>query len=182
MQPTTPPDPVSAFDRACSAYLRGSGLVLRVLGVLALALMVGSHALEIGWRFFHERGLSWVHEFSMIAAMVLYFLMYAEIAKQRDYVRLDLLEQRLPAGARRHLSTFIRLVVLAFHALVAWYAVGTARFAAAFDTTVLEWPETVFYLPLALGCADIVLTETIHLWRHLRGQDEGERAAPRVLT
>ena len=65
MQPTTPPDSVSAFDRACSAYLRGSGLVLRVLGVLALALMVGSHALEIGWRFFHERGLSWVHEFNL---------------------------------------------------------------------------------------------------------------------
>lgn len=182
MQPATTPAPASAFDRACSAYLRGSGLALRVLGVLALALMVGSHALEIAWRFFNQRGLSWVHEFSIIAAMVLYFLMYAEISKQRDYVRLDLLEQRLPAAARRHLSTFIRLVVLAFHALAAWYAVATARFAAAFDTTVLEWPETVFYVPLALGCADIVLTEAIHLWRHLRGQAEEERAAPRVLT
>lgn len=182
MQPATPSAPASAFDRACSAYLRGSGLALRVLGVLALALMVGSHALEIGWRFVHSRGLSWVHEFSLIAAMVLYFLMYAEIAKQRDYVRLDLLEQRLPAGARRHLSTFIRLVVLVFHALAAWYAVVTARFAAAFDTTVLEWPETVFYVPLALGCADIVLTEAIHLWRHLRGQGDEDRAAPRVLT
>lgn len=182
MSPTPPAESRSGFDRACSAYLRGSGLALRVLGVLALALMVGSHALEIAWRFFNQRGLSWVHEFSLIAAMVLYFLMYAEIAKQRDYVRLDLLEQRLPAGARRHVSTFIRLVVLAFHALVAWYAVGTARFAAAFDTTVLEWPETVFYVPLALGCADIVLTEAIHLWRHLRGQGEEDRAAPRVLT
>lgn len=172
----------SVLDRACSGYLRASGLALRVLGVLALALMVGSHTLEIVWRLLYSRGLSWVHEFSLIAAMVLYFLMYAEIAKQRDYVRLDLLEQRLPAMARHHLSTFIRLTVLAFHALVAWYAVGTARFAAAFDTTVLEWPETVFYLPLALGCADIVLTESIHLWRHLRDGDAGDRTSPRVVT
>ena len=182
MQYTATPSTTSVIDRACGAYLRGSGLLLRVLGVLALALMVGSHSLEIVWRLLYSRGLSWVHEFSLIVAMVLYFLMYAEISKQRDYVRLDLLEQRLPAGARRHLSTFIRLVVLVFHALVAWYAVGTARFAAAFDTTVLEWPETVFYLPLALGCADIVLTEAIHLSRHLRGQAEDAHAAPRVLT
>jgi TRAP-type C4-dicarboxylate transport system permease small subunit len=182
MQQTTNPDTASTLDRACSAYLHASGLALRVLGVAALALMVGSHALEIVWRLLYSRGLSWVHEFSLIAAMVLYFLMYAEIAKQRDYVRLDLLEQRLPEAARRHLSTFIRLVVLVFHALVAWYAVGTARFAAAFDTTVLEWPETVFYLPLALGCADIVLTETIHLWRHLRGQGADDRAVRRALT
>jgi TRAP-type C4-dicarboxylate transport system permease small subunit len=47
---------------------------------------------------------------------------------------------------------------------------------------VLEWPETVFYLPLALGCADIVLTETIHLWRHLRGQGADDRAVRRALT
>lgn len=172
----------SVFDRACNAYLRGSGLALRILGVLALVLMVGSHTLEILWRLRYSSGLSWVHEFSLIVAMVLYFLMYAEISKQRDYVRLDLLERRLPDVARHHLSTFIRLVVIGFHAFVAWYGVVTARFAAAFDTTVLQWPETVFYVPLALGCADIVLTEIIHLWRHLNRQGGEERSAPPVLT
>lgn len=172
----------SSVDALCNAYLRGSGLALRALGVAALVLMVGSHTLEIVWRLLYSRGLSWVHEFSLIAAMVLYFLIYAEIAKKRDYVRLDLLEQRLGEPARRHVSTFIRLVVIAFHVLVAWYGVATARFAAAFDTTVLQWPETVFYVPLALGCADIVLTEIIHLWRHLQGHDGNDRTVPRVLT
>jgi TRAP-type C4-dicarboxylate transport system permease small subunit len=182
MQPTTAPEPVPVFTRACDAYLRGSGLVLRVLGVSALALMVGSHALEIGWRFIHTRGLSWVHEFSVIAAMFLYFLTYAEISKKRDYVRLDLLEQRLPDTMRRHLSTAIRVLVIVFHGMVAWHALTTVRFVAAFSTTVLEWPETVFYLPLLVGCADIVLTESIHLIRHLQGRSGSSAAAPRVLT
>ncbi len=171
----------SRFDRWSANYLVVSGKVLRMLGGLALITMVGSHGLEVLWRLLFSRGLNWVHEFSLIVAMVLYFLMYSEVAKQGDYVRLDYLERRIAERAARHLTTVIRILVLAFHASVAWFAFGTARFAAGFTTTILEWPETVFYLPLAVGCADIVLTEAIFLVRHLRGDAPQERIV-RVLT
>jgi TRAP-type C4-dicarboxylate transport system permease small subunit len=58
--------------------------------------------------------------------------------------------------------------VLVFQAMVAWFAWRTARFAALFETPVLSWPEWVFYAPVAIGCADIVITEAIFLVWQLR--------------
>jgi TRAP-type C4-dicarboxylate transport system permease small subunit len=50
-----------------------------------------------------------------------------------------------------------------------------------FELPILGWGEWVYYLPLALGSADIVLTETIFLTWQLRGVDVGEERAE-VLT
>ncbi|MGE0798701.1 MAG: TRAP transporter small permease [Lautropia sp.] len=170
------------FDRWSMAYLLASAKLVRAVGALALVVMVGSHALEIVWRQVNGRGLSWVHEFSIIVAMLLYFFMYAEVSKTRDYVRLELLEQHLSPRSAAALAGVIRVLVLGFHLLVAWFAFESVRFAANFETTVLGWPETVYVLPLAVGCTDIAVTEAIHLARHLLGLPQPRRLGPRVLT
>lgn len=131
--------------------------------------MVAINAAEIAYRFFFTRGLNWVQELSIILAMVLYFLSYALIAKDREYIRVEVFARALGAAGRRRLSIATRLVVLVFQAMVAWFAWKTASFAALFETPVLAWPEWVFYAPVAVGCADIVVTELIFLVRQLRG-------------
>jgi TRAP-type C4-dicarboxylate transport system permease small subunit len=61
--------------------------------------------------------------------------------------------------------------------MVAWYAVKTTRFSVMFETPVLGWSEWVLYAPLAVGCADIFVTELVHLTWQLRGIEvEEERA------
>ena len=105
----------------------------------------------------------------MVLAMTLYFLIYALIAKNREYIRIDLVAGLLAPRSRRALAVAIRLVVLVFHGLVAWYAARTAQFARLFETPILGWGEWVFYLPLAIGCTDIVITELIHLAWQLQG-------------
>lgn len=138
--------------------------------------MVAINSAEIVYRFTFSRGLNWVQELSIMLAMVLYFFAYALIAKDREYIRIELFARGLGPEGRRRLSMATRLVVLVFHAMVVWYAVKTARFAALFETPVLGWPELVFYLPIALGCADILVTEATYFWRQLRRTDP-ERAA-----
>ena len=130
--------------------------------------MLAINTAEIAHRFFFTRGINWVQELSIILAMVLYFLVYSLIAKEREYIRVELFARLLGAEGRRRLSIATRLLVLVFQAMVAWFAWKTARFAALFETPVLSWPEWVFYAPVAIGCADIVVTEAIFLVWQLR--------------
>lgn len=130
--------------------------------------MLAISTAEIAYRFVFTRGLNWVQELSIMLAMVLYFLAYALIAKDREYIRVELFARLLGPEGRRRLSIATRLVVVVFQAMVAWYAWRTAKFAALFETPVLSWPEWVFYAPVAIGCADIVVTELIHLVWQLR--------------
>lgn len=144
--------------------------------------MVAINSAEIAHRLLFTRGLNWVQELSIILAMTLYFFVYALIAKDREYIRVELFVRLLGPAGRRSLGVAIRLVILLFHGLLVWYAVKTARFAALFETPVLGWPEWVFYAPLVVGCADIVLTELVHLAWQLRGIDPDQRAHRGILT
>jgi len=144
--------------------------------------MVAINAAEIVYRFSFTRGLNWVQELSIILAMTLYFFAYAMIAKDREYIRIELAARLLGPRAKRALSVAIRLAVLAFQGMVAWYAAQTAKFAAIFETPVLGWPEWVLYAPLAIGCADIVITELIHLAWLLRGIEVEPDARAGILT
>ena len=139
--------------------------------------MVAINTAEIGHRLAFIRGLNWVQELSLILAMTLYFFVYALIAKDREYIRIDLLPRLFGPRGKRALAVAVRLVVLVFQGMLAWYAVRTTQFAAIFETHILGWGEWVYYLPLAVGCADIVLTELIYLVWQLRGIEVQEERA-----
>ncbi|MBI1776743.1 MAG: TRAP transporter small permease subunit [Proteobacteria bacterium] len=159
-------DSLSAgFDRLAKAYLRFSGAVLRWAAMLLLSAMVAINATEVVWRAATGGGLGWTQELSIILAMALYFLCYALVAKDGEYIRVEILFNAFPAALQRPLSVLIRLVVIVFHGMVFWFTLWTMRFVGMFDTPVLQWPESVFYAPLAVGAFDIALTEVIRLIR-----------------
>jgi TRAP-type C4-dicarboxylate transport system permease small subunit len=162
---------------AAQAYFRWSRAAVQAIAILVLAAMVAINSAEIVYRMAFTRGLNWVQELSVILAMTLYFLTYTLIAKDREYIRIELLSRALSPRGQHVLAIAVRLVVLAFHLVLAWYAVRAVQFTAMFETSVLSWPEYVFYAPLALGCADIVLTESIYLVWQLRGVEIQEHRA-----
>jgi len=159
-----------AVDRFFELYLTATGFLVKVVAALSLLIMVSVNSLEIGWRAVHGGSISWVQEFSLIVAMYLYFYCYALIAKEQDYICVGVGVHRLAAPAKRLLAILIRLLVIAFHGMILWLGLGTLKFASLFTTSVLEWPETVFYVPVVAGALDIVLTELIYLVWQLRGR------------
>ena len=144
--------------------------------------MVAINSAEIAYRFSFTRGLNWVQELSIILAMTLYFFAYALIAKDREYIRVELFARMLGPAGRRRLGIATRLVVIVFHCMLVWYAAKTTKFAALFETPVLGWPEWVFYAPMVAGCADIVVTELVYLSWQLRGIDADQREHRGILT
>ena len=163
--------------KVAQAYLRYSRAAIQVIAALVLATMVAISSAEIAHRLLFTSGLNWVQELSLILAMTLYFMIYALIGKDREYIRIELVARLLSPAGKRALAIATRLVVLVFHATVAWYAAKTTQYAMMFQTPILRWGEWVFYFPLAVGCTDIVVTELIYLAWQLRGiEADGECA------
>ena len=165
------------MDGPAQTYLRASAATLEWIAATVLVSMVAINAAEILYRMLFAGGLNWVQELSLVLAMVLYFLTYALIAKNREYIRIELVSARLSAPGKRIFTMAVRLVVLLFHACIAFYAARTVEFAAMFELPILGWGEWVYYVPLTLGCIDIVITESIFLVWQLRGIDIADTRA-----
>ncbi len=159
-----------ALDRALRVYLQATKRIVLVVSVGMLVLMVAFNGLEIVGRGLFDRSFTWVQEVSIIAAMWVYFFAYGLIAKDEEYIRVDVVADLLGETARHAMTIVARILTIAFHAVVLWFAIETFRFLNLFHTHVLEWPESVFVLPILLGAADIAITEAIHLYRALTGR------------
>ena len=120
-------------------------------------------------RFF-STSYSWVQEVSILSAMWIYFFAYALIAKNEEYIRVDFAAQLMPESWRRGIDIFARLVTIGFHCVVAWFAVETFRFLGLFETSVLNWPESLFVLPLLIAAIDIAITELIYFYWQITGR------------
>lgn len=157
------------MDDGFRAYLKYSEVVVRVVSVLALLLMTLVSALEVVARGLFGVSLAWAQEFSILAAMWVYFFAYALIAKSHDYLRVELIFTLLPLRARRIIAPFCRMTVILLFGMIFYFAVGQLGFLSLFRTNVLEVPEYVMIVPIILGALDILLTELIYLVWQLRG-------------
>jgi TRAP-type C4-dicarboxylate transport system permease small subunit len=170
------------LDRLAAIYLAVSRAFVRACALAALAAMVVVQASEIVWRAATARGLIWVHELSIMLAMVVYFLAYALIAKERGYIKVEALYRRFTPSLQSRIDIGTRVVIIGFHLLLCYLTISIFGFVRAFTTPVLDLPETVYYVPLALGTADIVLTELIYLWRRLTGREAALSRRAELLT
>jgi TRAP-type C4-dicarboxylate transport system permease small subunit len=160
----------AAVDTALRACLAISKRIIAIVAVAMLVLMVVINGIEIVGRGGFARSFTWVQEVSIIAAMWVYFFAYGLIAKDDEYIRVDIVANLLGDGARHMLTVFARLATIAFHAIVLWFAFETWKFLGLFRTNVLDWPESLFVLPILLGAADILMTELVYLYWTLSGR------------
>lgn len=152
-----------ALDRALRSYLVASKRVVLTVSIAFLALMVAINGLEIVGRGLFGRSYVWVQEVSIMSAMWVYFFAYGLIAKDEEYIRVDLFATFAGPAVKVATALFARLATIAFHATVLWVGIEAWRFLGLFRTSILDWPESLFVLPILIGAADILITELIHL-------------------
>lgn len=159
-----------AIDAVLRSYLAVTRRIVVTVSIGMLMLMVMLNGLEIVGRGAFGRSFTWVQEVSIIAAMWVYFFAYGLIAKDDDYIRVDIVTNMLGESVRGALSVLARLTTITFHAIVLWFAFETWQFLGLFRTSVLDWPESLFVLPIMLGAGDILVTELIYLYWALVGR------------
>ena len=166
------------LDGVLRLYLDLTRRVVMASSIAFLALMVAINGVEIVGRGVFGRSFVWVQEISIVSAMWVYFFAYGLIAKDDEYIRVDLFANLAGPTAQRAMAIFARLATIAFHAVVAWFAIETWQFLNLFRTSVLDWPESLFVLPILAGAIDILITECIHLRWALTGNLPARRPAP----
>ncbi len=157
------------LDGVLLSYLAVSKRVVLVVSVTLLALMVAVNGIEIVGRGLFGRSFVWVQEVSILAAMWVYFFAYGLVAKDEEYIRVDILTKAASPSVRAAIALLARLATIGFHAVVVWFGIEAWRFLGLFRTSILDWPESLFVLPILLGAADILVTECILLRLSLVG-------------
>jgi len=164
------------LDRVLRSYLVTSKRVVLAVSIAFLTLMVAINGIEIVGRGLFGRSFVWVQEVSILSAMWIYFFAYGLIAKDEEYIRVDLFANFMGPTAKGVMGLFARLATIAFHGTVLWFGIEAWRFLGLFRTSILDWPESLFVLPILIGAADILITECIHLRTSLLGpKTEPER-------
>jgi TRAP-type C4-dicarboxylate transport system permease small subunit len=169
------------WNRVLRGYLTISRIAILAVAMFMLCFMVGVTAINIFLRTFNLGDIQSTQELSILCAMWVYFAAYALIAKEDGYVRIEFIANALPALIGRTLGVLARIATLVFQITVFVFTFWALKFAAMFETNVLQWPESLFYLPLLVGAGDIVITELIHLVRVVAGRVEVRPPSPTLI-
>lgn len=158
-------DLVRRLDPALDSYLRVSGAVMNGIAMAMFAVMLVANGYNIALRSLADRGIMWHQEVSLMAAFWIYFGAYSLLAKEDGYIRVEFVVDRLAPRLQAWILLSIHVLVVAFHVILLVLCIVTFRVVSGYETPILQWPEGIYYVPLAVGTADIVATEVILLAR-----------------
>lgn len=154
---------VARLEPLFAVYLRVTHFGMSAIALVMFIVMLAANSYNILLRSLFEAGITWHQEISILAAFWIYFGAYALVSKDDSYIRIELVVDRLAQAVRRPLLVCIRLTIIGFHAFLFVLCLKTFHIVSLYETPILQWPEYLFYIPLTVGTADIVLTECIYL-------------------
>ena len=179
--------PATESARAEGPALRAFGRLVAALagvamGLAALALLV-SLAL-IGWavvmRYAFNAAPVWVDEVVGFGLVAIVMMAAAQSLRRGEHIGVDLLVERVPAGARRWLRAWAAMAAGAISLVLIFNGWGTAMLARMLGLVTegwLEWPTWLLMLLMPLGGSLLLLASIEALWRALAGLPPPHAAA-----
>ena len=166
------------IDIFTSKYLQVSalGVICISITMFAIMLIVNSYNIFLRWMF--NKGITWHQEISMMAAMWIYFAAFALISKNQGYIRISFIVDRLRPSIKKIVFTINRLLIIGFHTCLLILVITEIKLVSIQRTFILEWPEYFFYIPLAVGTGDIIITELLLFIRHIGGLSRNSLSTP----
>lgn len=124
-----------------------------IVACVAVTVVVLAVSWGVVTRYITAQPAAWASEIATLGFAWVVFFGSAACMKYRLHPAIDVLVDRLPAGARRAVRVFNHLLLLSFLAFMTWF--GTRFAIAAWDSPspVLRWPQTWLYGPVALCSA-----------------------------
>lgn len=161
------------------AFLRRIDVVLNLLSRLCLIIAgtaIVSMTVMFAWLVFGRYVLNdtptWVEQVSHLLLMVIAFLGAAVGVHQDTHLSVVLFRTAVPSRVRTVLVFITDLLMAGFGGLMFWYGVQLTQFKWTTLIPLIQVPEGLRSLPLAICGALVFLFSTTHLIRLVIGLDE----------
>jgi TRAP-type C4-dicarboxylate transport system permease small subunit len=142
----------------------------------ALAVIV---FLQFFTRYVLNNSFAWTEEIARYLLMVLVFVGGAMVTRRRTQIAVELVGNVMRDGpAKRVLIAFVGIASLGFLAILAWLSVLITERMHNLYMTVFDWPMSLVYGGIAIGCFLMVWRQAQNLWRDARAGFRREPASP----
>ena len=148
--------------------LRLADRLVEIAAGLVLLAMLGVIVLGVATRALGDP-LVWTDELARILMVWTALLGWSIAARRRGHIRIGLVIERLPEGARRALETVLQLAVLAFGAGIAWHGVALVERNLDIEAVSMPLPAAILYVPLVLCGAAVALQAGAQVVEAIRG-------------
>lgn len=165
MQDTNP------FWRAFDGALDTLSLACKLLSGVSLVVLTAIFGWLVFGRYVLNATPTWVEQTAFLLIMVIAFLGAAVGIHENTHLSVTLLRSSVSAKARTLLMALTDIILGGFGLLMAWYGTQLTMFKWGSAIPLLQLPEGLRSLPLALAGGLIFLFSAGHLARILRGMD-----------
>ena len=154
--------------RWITAFERGLARLVAVLVVLAGTVMVASLLIGVFFRYVVQSSLSWTDEVAMLSLSWTVFLSAVLLVRDNGHVRVEIIEQMLPAGVFRLLQRLIWSGIAALGAWMVWTGWGFVEITMGQTSSAIRYPLWLRNLSMPVSSALIALYALGHVFGLLR--------------
>ena len=165
----------SQFSRLAGYYdrfLDAIAAFCKVLTGLALVFLTTTFGWLVFGRYVLNETPTWVEQTALLLVMLIAFLGAAVGVHEHTHLSVTLLRTSVPRWLRNALLILSDLILGAFGAAMVWFGTTLTIFKWGSEIPLIQVPEGLRSLPLAVGGGLIVLFSLGHLVRMIRGTDQ----------
>jgi TRAP-type transport system small permease protein len=167
------PRPGAARDASGNLLARACALAEH-LAIAMLLLTTLFIVMQVAARNFMNAGLPWAEELARYCGLGIVFLSIPRLLLEGRHITVGLVVERLRGLSERVARLLIEALNLAFCGLFLYAGFVFLQRAGKFTTPALSMPNTLFYLPAAVGMALLTAVAAYRLLRFIRAWSEGE--------
>jgi len=147
------------FERLCAGIMRIAGAGLVFLIVIFGWLVFGRYVLNAT--------PTWVEQISLLLVVFISFLGAAVGVHDNTHLSVDMFVDALPPRARQAVLIVVDTVMMVFGGVMAWYTAKLAIFKWDTEIPLIDMPEGLRSVPLAICGGLMVLFCAARIWRRL---------------
>lgn len=161
----------SDFWRMVDAVLDGLSLACKLVTGVALVVLTVIFGWLVFGRYVLNETPTWVEQTAFLLVMTIAFLGAAIGVHENTHLSVAALRTAVPEAVRKMLVALTDVIMGGFGLLMAWFGTQLTIFKWGSEIPLLQLPEGLRSLPLAVAGALIFLFSAGHLARMVRGKD-----------
>jgi TRAP-type C4-dicarboxylate transport system permease small subunit len=156
-------------------FRKGIDLVFQAITAFLMMAMVALTLLQVISRYALNAAFPWTEELARIDLIYLTFIGSIVAFQRRQHLKIEIVVHALPRGARRWLRVIVDLASMLVLGVVVWQGAPLLHKFWPMLSAALNWPTTIFYFPVVLGCFVMLVYTALDVMAAIRTPDNNER-------